>query len=138
MDVERFNEVLAASPKPFREELFRRAGIKAKGGAYSVKSLNKNKVRSKKLLDSLRNGFEMDEEVLEEVIRNYLYSHRSLLGEALDHFEIPHEEGLTDADLAFIDELPEEKSEALRSLLAAKHDPDDVELYLRFMKFPGA
>ncbi len=137
MNAERFHDVLSASPKIFREELFRRAGIKVKRKVTTLKSRNKNKLRAEKLLASLRDGNEIDGEVLDEVIRNYLYTRRTILIDAMEHFDVPHDEGLTDEDLTFIDELSEDKSTEVRELLAAKHGDEDVVLYLRFMKFPG-
>ena len=69
MDADRFHEVLAASPKSFREELFRRANVRAKGGgAFSLKSPNKNRVRAAKLLTKVKNGQGVGDDVLEEVI----------------------------------------------------------------------
>src|SRR5688500_12569533 len=101
----RFTEVLSASPKQFREELFHRAGIRAKAGTFSVKAPSKNQVRGEKLLASIQNGKEIEPEVAEELIRNYLYTRREMLGDALTHFGVPHDNGLTDVDLGFIDTL---------------------------------
>ncbi len=131
---ERFNEIVFASPKKFREELFRRAGVKAKkGGAFALSNAKKNAVRVEKLLASMQDGADLPDELLAELIRNYLYTKRALLAEALDFFEVEHDEGLTDADLDFIEELPEERVTQLRGILERSHDKDDVELYLRFM-----
>ena len=139
MDADRFHEVLAASPKNFREELFRRANVRAKGGgAFSLKSPNKNRVRAAKLLTKVKNGQGVGDDVLEEVIRNYLYTHRDLLADALDALGVTHDDGLTDEDLDFIADLPTERGQELKSELAQKHDAQDVDLYLRFMNIPGA
>ena len=137
MDADRFHEVLNASPKNFREELFRRANVRAKGGAFSLKSPNKNRVRAEKLLTKVKNGQGVGDDVLEEVIRNYLYTHRNLLGDALDLLGVSHDDGLTDDDLDFIAELPAERGPAMKSALAEKYDERDVDLYLRFMNIPG-
>lgn len=131
---ERFNEIILASPKKFREELFRRAGVKAKkGGSFALNNAKKNAVRVEKLLASMQDGTEVPDELLAEIIRNYLYTRRALLAEALDFFEVEHDDGLTDADLEFMEELPPERVTQLRGILEKSHDKDDVELYLRFM-----
>lgn len=136
LEPERFHEILSASPKPFREELFRRAGVRVKGGAFSVKSVNKNRARADKLLGQLKDGMDLGDEVTEEVIRNYLYTQRPMLNEALDHFGVVHDNGLTDDDLSFIDALEPEKGRALKEKLEANHPPENVSLYLAFMNIP--
>lgn len=137
-DPDRFQQIVAASPKKFREEIFRRAGIRVKAEAFSLKSQPKNEVRTSKLLAALKEGFDLGEGVVEELIRNYLYTRRTLLADALDHFKVPHDNGLTDADLDFIEKMKPEDGAALKAELAAKHDPSDVDLYFAFMSIPCA
>src|SRR6185295_16171561 len=95
LDTDRFGDVLNASPKKFREELFRRAGIHVKSNAFTIKTSGKNEVRTQKLHAALKNGMDLSQEVAEELIRNYLYTKRSMLADALDHFKFPHDNGLT-------------------------------------------
>jgi hypothetical protein len=128
-----FTEVVAASPKKFREEVFRRVGIKAKGGAFSLSSNKKNEVRIKRLFQVMQEGMTLEDQVAEELIRNYLYTLRPLLAEALDFFQVPHDNGLTDADLDFMTKLEADKANELRSKLTKSHAEADVDLYLRFM-----
>ena len=129
-----FTEVVAASPKKFREEVFRRVGIKSKtGGAFSLATNKKNEVRIKRLFQALQEGAALEDPVAEELIRNYLYTRRTLLADALDFFEVPHDNGLTDADLDFMAKLEKEKAAELRDRLAKAHPEADVDLYLRFM-----
>lgn len=131
---DRFGEIVFASPKKFREEVFRRAGIRAKkGGAFALSSAKKNDVRVQKLMEAIQGGADVPDDLLAELVRNYLYTRRALLAEALDFLEVEHEEGLTDADLDFIEELPKERIAQLRDVLERNHDKADVELYLRFM-----
>lgn len=138
LDTERFQLLLAASPKKFREEIFRRAGIKAKGDVFSLKSSAKNEVRTQKLHAALKEGLELGENVVEELIRNYLFTLRPMLADALDHFEVPHDHGLTDHELDFIETLAPEKGRELRDKLVAKYDGRDVDLYFSFMNIPCA
>jgi hypothetical protein len=133
MGSDRFATILAASPKAFREDLFRRAGVRVKGNAFSLSSAPKNQVRAEKLHEAIKNGLDLGDDVLEELIRNYLYTRRPMLADALNHFSVKNDNGLTEEDLSFIDNLPPEKGQELRALLEAKYDKEDVELYLAFM-----
>src|SRR5262245_2599215 len=105
LDVSRLGELLSASPKTFREELFRAAGVKVKTDAFSLGKGSKSQVRTERFHGALQEGLELRPEVFEELIRNYLFTKRSLLADALDHFSVPHDNGLTDADLDFLGEL---------------------------------
>jgi hypothetical protein len=139
LEPDRFQDVLSASPKRFREEVFRRAGIRAKAGAFTLKSAPKNEVRTQRLYTLLKEGSaDLEEGVAEELIRNYLYTRRPMLADALDHFKVPHDNGLTDEDLSFVENLKPEEADKLRTELAAKHDAWDVELYLAFMNVSGS
>ena len=133
---EQFTEVLNASPKKVREELFRRTGIKNKGGAFALRTSQKTEARIRKLFEALVAGAEIPDELGEEVIRQYLYHRRDLLAEALDFLEVDHDHGLTDADLDFVGDLEPEKAQQLRDVLLRKHEAHDVELYLGFMGLP--
>ncbi|MBK6688252.1 MAG: hypothetical protein IPG45_27500 [Deltaproteobacteria bacterium] len=131
---DRFHQIVLSSPKKFREEVFRRAGIKNKGGgAFSLTSNAKTEVRSQRLYAALQEETEVTPEIAAELIRNYLYTRRDLLAEALDYFQVPHDHGLTNDDLDFMADLAVDKAQRLEELLKRKHDPVDVELYLDFM-----
>jgi len=137
LSADHFGAVVSASPKKFREEVFRRAGVKNRGGgAFALKSTGKTNARMKKLRKEMLEGFELEAEIAEELIRNYLYTRRPMLAEALDFLEVEHDEGLTDADLDFIQELPAERGKHLKDLLCRNHEAEDVELYLAFMDVP--
>ena len=133
LDADLFHEVLNASPKKFREEVFRRAGIKNKGGAFALKASGKTEARAKKLRAMLLEGTELQSELSEELLRNYLYTRRPLLAEALDFLGVEHDNGLTDSDLDFLAELPAERRTHLKDLLCRNHAQHDVDLYLAFM-----
>ena len=137
LDADRFQEILSASPKKFREELFRRAGIKVKSDAFSLRSSLKKEGRVQKLHDAVRARLEIGDDAAEELIRNYLYTKRPMLADALDHFRVTHDNGLTDSDLSFIETLAPEQRQELHSKLAAKHDARDVDLYFAFMNIPS-
>ncbi|MGF1509027.1 MAG: hypothetical protein ACFB9M_05940 [Myxococcota bacterium] len=131
---EKLDAVMGASPKRYREELFRRAGLKAKGTAFSLRR-SQTEGRARKLYERLQAGFEVGEEVCAEVVRHYLYERRALLGAALDHLNVPHQEGLTNHDVGFMSSLEPEQVKALEQALA-EFDEEDVEIYLRFMDVP--
>lgn len=138
MPTEKFAEIINASPRNFREELFRSAGVKAKSGVFAVKSASKSTVKAKKLHDRVKGGFEIENDVGEELIRNYLFTRRDMLGAALTALGVEHDNGLTDEDLdTIVEELAPEKSKALKDELSESHNPFDVDLYMRFMNFPG-
>jgi len=128
-----FASVMGSAPKKVREELFRRAGIKNKGGAFALRTSQKTEARIKKLYEVIGSASDIPDELVEEVIRQYLFNRRDLLAQALDFFGVEHDHGLTDADLDFLSELETEKKTELRRLLKEKHDDADVELYLGFM-----
>ncbi len=136
LSVDDFSNVVNAAPKKVREELFRRAGIKNRGGAFALRSAHKTEGRIRKLHDTFSAGVEIPPEICEEVIRHYLYHRRELLKDALDFLGVEHEDGLTEADLDFLEELAPEKSRALKNKLLGAHSASDVELYLGFMKIP--
>jgi hypothetical protein len=133
---EALERIVLSSPKKLREELFRRAGLKGKGGAFSLRAAAKEG-RAAKLYDRLHEGLQLSSELCEEVIRQYLYGRRDLLAAALDHFEIPHEDGLTNSDVEFMQTLKPAQVTKLRQVLAS-YDPEDVALYLGFMGVPDA
>jgi len=138
MPTEKFAEVISASPRNFREELFRAAGVKAKSGMFAVKSASKSAIKAKKLHESVKKGFEIENDVGEELIRNYLFTRRDMLGAALTALGVEHDHGLTDEDLdTIVEELSSEKSKALKAELNESHSSFDVDLYMRFMNFPG-
>jgi hypothetical protein len=136
LPVKQFANLLAASPKAFREELFRRGGVKVRSGTFALSTAPKNQLRAEKLHEAICGGVDLGDEVLEELIRNYLYTRRPLLADALNHFEVKNDDGLTEEDLGFLEKLPPEGGLALKQLLESKHDASDVALYLAFMNVP--
>lgn len=138
LPVDRFVAIVSASPKAYREELFRRGNIKVKGSAFSLASASKNHVRSEKLHQAIVDGLDLGDQVLEELIRNYLYTLRPMLAAALDSLGVKHDHGLTDEDLDFIRTLEPARAAALRSALTATFEASDVNLYLDFMGVPSA
>lgn len=138
LPLEQFRELVAASPRAVREEVFRRTGIKArrKGGAAALQSRGKADKRIEKLHEALSEGLALEDRLVEEMVRNYLYTRRPLLADAMDFLEVEHDEGLTNADLDFMQELDAKRRDALRAHLSPKHDAADVELYLSFMGVP--
>jgi hypothetical protein len=55
---DRFANLLAASPKNFREDLFRKAGVKTKTNNFSLSAAPKNQVRSEKLHEAITGGLD--------------------------------------------------------------------------------
>lgn len=138
LDADHFDAVVRASPKRFREEVFRRAGIRNRAGAFSLRSSSKTEARTRRLQETLGGQTALDDDIIEELLRNYLYTRRPLLAEALDFLEVAHEDGLTGEDLTFMKDLPAEKAGRLRDILCRNHETRDVDLYLGFMDIPVA
>jgi hypothetical protein len=137
LPTERFVAIITASPKAFREDLFRKSNVKVKGNAFSLAAANKNVVRAERLHQAIVEGLDIGDNVLEELIRNYLYTRRDLLAAALDQLGVTHDHGLTDQDLDFITTLEAAKATALREALEQRFDRTDVGLYLDFMRVPS-
>lgn len=135
MGPDRLRALIDEAPRKIREELFRSAGIRTKGSAFSLKEQGKQ-ARVDKLVAALGQGKEPSFEACEELIRNYLARRPELLGDALDFFEVPHQGGMTDAEIGFMEELAADRVQALRRDLESRHDAADVGLYLKYMKVP--
>ena len=132
VELNRFQQILAASPKKFRENLYKSAGLSKKTpNTFSLRKRD-DSGREAALQEALR-SHKLDPEDAEEMVRNYLYTKRNLLSDALDFLQVPHEDGLTNENLDFIEELVPEKKDALDRHLSANHDRGDVDLYLTFL-----
>ena len=137
LSAERLRDVVEAAPRKVREELFRSAGIKTKSSTYSLRGGDKS-ARYARLKERLGGGDGPSAEAADEVVRSYLGQRSALLGHALDHFDVPHQQGFTDQDLDFLTELSPQRARELREALAqAGHEAGDVELYCRYMGVPG-
>jgi len=135
LGAERMDALLKAAPRKVREELYRRLGIKSKSSTFSLKGRSTEK--GDRVVQSLAQGRDPGREVLDELVRNYLFGKRALLTTALDHLEVRHNDGLTDQDLDFLESLEPKQVKALKAALK-DHDPVDVRLYLELMRVPDA
>jgi hypothetical protein len=133
---EKFRDIVLESPKQVREMIFDRLDIKKKqtNSMKFVKPGEKNEERVRALFDKLKT--EEDEEVAEELLRNYFLKRRPLLGDALDAIGVPHQEGLTDQELDKFEKMSKAEATKLLASLSAKHDAFDAKLYLKYMKAP--
>ncbi len=132
LPLDRLKELVEAAPRKVREELFRSVGIRTKSSSFSLKAAQKT-ARIERLASVLQQGTEPSGDAAEEVIRHHLAQHSSLLGDALDQFDVPHNNGMTDHDLGFFQDLEPARAAALRAELEKRHDPADVDLYLRYV-----
>lgn len=133
---EKFRDMVLESPKQVREMIFDRLDIKKKPTSSTkfVKPGEKNEQRLRDLFQKLKE--EEDDEVAEEILRNYFLKRRPLLGDALDAIGVKHDNGLTDQELDKFEKLSKGDAVKLLESLSKKHDPFDVKLYLRYMKCP--
>lgn len=132
-----FQEVIQSSPRKIRETLFGRLGIKAKK-SVGLKVHGKLEDRSKKLHEKLRGATTPEEaQLCEELVRNWLYTKRTLLIDTLDHLGVKHDAGLVDEEPTFFQELAEDKVKALVAHLRSKgHGDEVISAYLFFVKTP--
>lgn len=141
LSLERFRTLVEASPRKVREELFRSAGVRSKSSTYSLKSASKA-ARFEQLKGKLAAGEVQGVEAAEEVIRSYLGQRASLLADALDYFEVAHQNGFTDQDLDFMAKLEPSRVQAFWSHLEGRgHEAEDIDLYCRYMdvrRVPGS
>ena len=97
VSAEKFAEILAASARKSRETYFHRHGIRTpKISGRLPRPGAKNELRTAHLYEVLKD--KDDDEMVEEVLRTWLLSKRSLLATALDHLGIEHDNGLTESN----------------------------------------
>jgi len=138
LSLEKFAEIFNTCSRQARQAYFHRHAVKApkkKGGL--PKAGAKNEARTVALYEVLRDVD--DDEMADEILRTWLLTKRAMLAAALDHLEVPHEDGITDSE-----ELEEKfdgmEVPALQALVDAMIQAapvDDVGIYLRYMGTPN-
>lgn len=137
MTPDTFQEVIASSPRRIRETLFGRLGIKAKKRGVGIQVHGKLEERTKKLHERLKGGSTKQEnDLCEELLRNWLFTKREMLKAALDHLGVPNDHGLIEEEPTFFQELDEEKVKALWKALEGQFPPEHVRVYLTFVRTP--
>ncbi len=140
MSPAKFSEMMAKSPRTVRETLFNRLQIKASAMKSVVpKPHQKNEERIKRLhnrLAEVATTAKNEQELCEELLRNWLVGKNPMLAATMDHFGVKHENGLTEQEIDFLEKLEPEKARSLATLLAGKFDQEEVAIYLRFLKVP--
>ncbi|MEW5853678.1 MAG: hypothetical protein AB2A00_33190 [Myxococcota bacterium] len=139
MSQAKFSELMAKSPRQVRETLFNRLQIKAEKKSVVPRPHQKNEERIKKLhvrLAQCPANAKNEQELCEELIRNWLVGKTPMLVATLDHFGVKHENGLTETEIDFFEKLEPAKVKELVGLLAPKFDAEEMAIYLRFLKVP--
>jgi len=132
---EKFTEIVNASPRQAKEAYFKRHAIRAKaGGSSFMKPGEKMRLRIEQLFGILNEA--PDDELCEEILRAWLLSKRNLLAHALDYLEIPHNNGLTEADLTKFEKLSGREAKKLATHLKEIAVDDDIRIYFSFMGVP--
>lgn len=115
-------------------------------GMYHKKSKKKKKVSLKlgrnreAAMLAVRDGLVAagDDQMAEEIFKTWLYGKTDMLKKTLDFFEIPNDDGMTEADLDPLEQASTEKIEELLGILVDSpeggFDLEDVAIYLAFMK----
>jgi hypothetical protein len=135
LSAERFAEIFAASARKARETYFHRHRIRTpKVAGSGLKVGRKTEARTAALHAAL--AAQDDDEMAEEILRTWLLGRRPLLGAALDHLGIAHEEGLTESD--DVKKIAELSGAELKKLVAALRGQDvapadDIAIYLKYL-----
>lgn len=140
MSPAKFSEMMARSPRQVRETLFNRLQIKSSTTKSVLPKLHqKNEERVRKLhgrLAEMSPTAKNEQELCEELIRNWLVIKTPMLAVTLDHFGVKHQNGLTEQEIDFFERLETAKVEGLLRVLIPKFDAEEVAIYLRFLKVP--
>jgi len=129
---EKFSEILGASARTARESYFHRHGIRAPKTPGLPRPGAKNQARTVSLYETIKKVD--DDEMAEELLRNWFLTKRELLCKALDHLGVEHEDGLTESDeIARFEKLSPKDLKKLGEDLAKDSPREDVMLYLKFM-----
>jgi hypothetical protein len=137
MSDETFGDVIGASPRKIRETLFGRLGIKAKKKTIGVRVHEKLEERTRKLHERLKGAqTKQEDDLCQELVRNWLYTKRPLLKATLDHLGIKNDNGLVEEEPVFFQELSQEKVRELFEKLKPEFPPEHIAIYLRFVKTP--
>ncbi len=113
-------------------------GKKKKGRLVSLKNRSKNRLEvSRRIQEGLRQP-EANQHA-DEVLRTYFFDRRPLLKAAMDFFEIPNEDGITNVDLTDFEKADSPTLDRLvASLQEGGFEDDDIALYLVFMQAENA
>jgi hypothetical protein len=130
---DKFIEIFSASARQARETYFHRHNVRApKKVSRMPKPGEKNQARMEELFEILK--AEDDEEMVEEVLRSWLLTKRSLLAAALDHLGIKHDNGLTESDdVKKFEKLSAKEIKQLVQKLEGVAPREDIAVYLKFM-----
>ena len=134
---EKFVEVFSASPRKAREICFQRHGIKKPKKTTRITRLGAGKgERAGMLFAALK--AEEDDQMVEELLRTWLLTKRSLLAAALDHLEIAHDDGLTESeDISRFESLSAAEIKKMAKVLKDHGSTDEIAVYLKFMGAEG-
>lgn len=134
IDDAKVTEIYGSCSRKIRNMLEGMYGKKAKKGRkVSLKSLKDKDGAALAVRDGLVAAGE--HQTAEELLKTWLLTRRELLKDALDYFQIPHEDGITDAELDVIEKAEAEALTALVNHLTEKgHALQEVSIYLAFLK----
>lgn len=137
MTAETFQDVIASSPRRIRETLFGRLGIKAKKRGLGIQVHGKQEERTRKLHERLKlSTTKQENDLCEELVRNWLFTKRPMLKAALDHLGIANDNGLIEEEPTFFQELEATKVKELWAALTETYPAEHVRLYLEFVRTP--
>ena len=133
MGEEKFKEIFTQAPRAAREAYYRKLKIKSKKARQFSLKKDDGTDKTQRVFTALSQGHD---ELSEELIRVWLMGKRTLLSAALDFFNLPHENGMTESSLDFFKELKGEKVKDLIEALKPHGEETEIKIYLMFMEVP--
>ncbi len=131
---DKFSEIFNGLSRKMRTMLESMFTKKRKGRMVSLKSRKKGKGQAvKQVWRGLQD--ENANQYADEILRAYFFEHRDLLKTALDFFEIPNEDGITNQELTALEQADTETLQKLFDELKSKDfSVLDISLYFVFLK----
>ena len=132
-----FLGILECSPRHVREVLFSRFGVKSKKKYGAGNFAQRRAAKAGMLHAKLKEGSSKEEEELcHELLRNWLFTKRPMLKEALDFCDIENDNGIVEHDLDKLEKLSKSEVAELRTQLEKTYPAEEVLIYLKFMDVP--
>ncbi len=131
---DKFMEIYQSCSRKIRNMLEGTYGKKVKKGRrVSLKTGKDKRIQALSVRDGVVAS--QDGQMAEELFKTWLYDHRPMLSAALNFFEIPNEDGITEQELDPVVQADTQKLEALLdALIAAGYEMENIALYLAVLQ----
>ena len=133
LEADELSTILAACPRRLREGFFQALELKRSRPAMSFRRPKQDEDRIGSAIQLLP-AAQPSDQLLADILRHFFLLDRALLEDALNHFRIPHQGGLTEGDLSPLTSLAgDERASFVKDMAAKGHERRTVELYLDFL-----